>query len=72
MVQLLSEYSNTIDDQKSTLAQCKSTTADEEERYRVSQLQLESAIVKYMEWKAYRKTVPITKDNETMREIMYK
>lgn len=32
----------------------------------------ESAIVKYMEWKAYRKTVPITKDNETMREIIYK
>lgn len=61
-----------VDDLKSTSAQCKSITADEEERYRVGQFQLESAIAKYMAWKAYRKIVPVTKDNETMREIMYK
>ena len=45
---------------------------DEEKKYNLSQFQLENAIKKYMQWKAYRRYTPITEENETIMEISYK
>lgn len=45
---------------------------DEEKRYNLSQIQLKNAIKKYMQFKAYRSSVPITVENETILELSYK
>ncbi len=48
------------------------TADDEEKRYNLSQIQLKNAIKKYMQFKAYRSSVPITVENETILELSYK
>lgn len=58
--------------QSNSSTQYNCITDDEEKRYNLSQSQLKNAITKYMQLKAYRDSVPLTVENETILEILYK